>query len=135
MDFDDMARMSLPELRAFVDQVAAKYGLAAQKGAAMDEAEFQQHMERHQQQMEHLRALQANQEALNARLGAMRGLLLPIDAATRHAFLSIALLCKRALETAPHSTLYRMYVLDIARLCKRWLDDQAARGGDAGAEA
>jgi len=100
MDFDEIQRMSLPELRAYVDQVAAKYGLAAQKGTAMDEAE-------HQRQMEHLRALEAHQKALNTRLGA---------------FLSIALLCKRALEAPPHSTLHQMYVLDIARICKRWLN-------------
>ena len=82
----------------------------------MDESEHQQHMEK-------LRALEANQKALNARLGAMLGISSPpIDADTRRAFLSIALLCKRALEAPPHSTLHQMYVLDIARICKRWLN-------------
>ena len=118
MDFDDIQRMSMPELRAFLDQLLAQHAereQAAQARRPLDEAA-------HQQQMEHLRALEANQKALNTRLGAMLEISPPIDADTRRAFLSIALLCKRALAAPPHSTLHQMYVLDIARICKRWLN-------------
>lgn len=40
----------------------------------------------------------------------------------RHAFVQIALLCKKALETPPFNDLHRMYLLDIARQCKRALE-------------
>jgi hypothetical protein len=81
----------------------------------MDEAEFQHHLET-------MRALHARLDDQLVRMNARLGIPPPTDAATRHAFLSIALLCKRALEQPPHSTLHRRDVLDIARLCKRWLD-------------
>lgn len=40
----------------------------------------------------------------------------------RQAFVQIALLCKRALQQPPFDDLHRMYLLDIARECKRALE-------------
>lgn len=122
MDLHDIQNMPWPDFVAFVRDLEAKYAAHA-PGPHAPDAPPQRTLEANHppQDWKYIVDIAGLCEVAQE-VEALRANAPSLPPADRQAFLDIAMLCKRALEQPPFSSVHRQYFFDIARVCKRLLD-------------